>query len=141
MSVDKSSQAAVTLPGAMGQALTGNVTPILYEIRHALQRLAESGEETVIDLQSLPLAPQEADQIEQTLGQGEVRVELNALGPSRIHETAFSGVWWVAHYNAENQLVGKYIEVTPIPKIVLAQQEDLQDGLLRLDALLSAPAE
>jgi hydrogenase-1 operon protein HyaF len=125
----------------MGDAPSGNVTAILYEVRHALQRLAEIDEETVIDLQALPLAPQEGDRIEQMLGQGEVLVELHALGPSRIHETAFSGVWWVAHYNAENQLVGKYIEVAHIPGILMAQQEDLQDGLLRLDALLSAPAD
>ena len=59
---------------------TGNVKPLLHEIRHALARLEEGGEGTVIDLQSLPLAPGEERRIEETLGKGEVSAELNALG-------------------------------------------------------------
>ena len=51
---------------------TGNVVPLLHEIRHALERLAETGEPTVIDLRSMPLAPGEEDAIEQVLGEGEV---------------------------------------------------------------------
>jgi hypothetical protein len=37
----------------------GNALPILNEIRHALDRLLESGETTVIDLGALPMGPQD----------------------------------------------------------------------------------
>ena len=38
---------------------TGNVRPLLHEIRHALARLAEGEDGTIIDMSSLPLAPGE----------------------------------------------------------------------------------
>jgi len=49
---------------------TGNVVPLLHEIRHALERLADTGECTAIDLRSLPLAPGEGDVLESMLGEG-----------------------------------------------------------------------
>ena len=57
---------------------TGNVQPLLHEIRHALKRLADGEEGTVIDMQSLPLAPGEETRIEAALGEGEVRAELES---------------------------------------------------------------
>jgi len=39
------------------EAATGNVEPLLHEIHHALKRVADGKEGTVIDLRSLPLAP------------------------------------------------------------------------------------
>ena len=52
------------------EATTGNVEPLLHEIRHALKRLAEGEEGTVIDLRGLPLAPGEEERIEAALGEG-----------------------------------------------------------------------
>ena len=50
------------------EAATGNVEPLLHEIRHALKRLANGEDGTVIDLKRLPLAPGEEERIEATLG-------------------------------------------------------------------------
>ena len=36
---------------------TGNMVPILNEIRHALSHLAETGESTTIDLGAIPFGP------------------------------------------------------------------------------------
>ena len=41
------------------EVATGNVEPLLHEIRHALTRLTSGEEGTTIDLKSLPLAPGE----------------------------------------------------------------------------------
>ena len=41
---------------------TGNVKPLLHEIRHALERLAAGGDGVVIDLRSLPLDQLKIDQ-------------------------------------------------------------------------------
>ena len=46
---------------------TGNVTPILNEIKHALNTLIETGESTTIDLRALPMAPGEEQQLESML--------------------------------------------------------------------------
>jgi hydrogenase-1 operon protein HyaF len=120
---------------------TGNVRPLLHEIRHALVRLADGGDGTVIDLQSLPLAPGEERRIEEALGQGEIAAELNALGRSSIVETAYPGVWMITHRNTEDEVIGRFIEVTRVPALLKAQPEDVQAGLERLTGELEEHPE
>jgi len=118
------------------EPFTGNVQPLLHEIRHALRRLAGGEEGTTIDLRALPLAPGEEARIEETLGQGEVRAELQALGPTVVQETAYPGVWLVTHRNTEDRIVARFIEVTRIPRILAAQNEDIEKGLEKLESEL-----
>jgi hydrogenase-1 operon protein HyaF len=118
-------------------AFTLNVVPLLHEVRHALERLLQGGEPTTIDLGAIPLAPGEFEKIDAALGTGEVRVVLEAMGPSQIYETQFSGVWRITHHNASNEIVGRYIEVTRIPEILLAQETDVRAGLDLLSRKLS----
>ena len=117
---------------------TGNVLPLLHEIRHALRRLAEGGEGAVIDLRSLPLAPGEETKIEEALGQGEVSIQIDALGLSTINETAYAGVWLVTHRNTEDEVVARFIEIASVPELVPAQAEDLAVGLGELEETLAA---
>jgi len=121
----------------IGAAGTQNVQPLLHEIRHALAQLLEQGKESVIDLRSIPLAPGEEAVIEQTLGEGEVRASLSALGPSDFRETSYPGVWVVTHYNRDKQIVGKFVEVTSVPALLRSQTEDIAAGLQRLEARLA----
>ena len=122
----------------IGNDLTWNVQPILHEIRHALRKLLETGESSIIDLRSIPLAPGEEETIIDTLGCGEVHAKLNALGPSEIYETRFAGVWLTTHFNEESSVIGRFIEITDIPAILRSQQDDLLDGLRRLGERLAA---
>jgi hydrogenase-1 operon protein HyaF len=117
-----------------GNELTCNVKPILHEIRHALEKLINSGENSIIDLRSIPLAPGEEETIIETLGHGEVHARLDALGPSDIYETRFAGVWLVTHFNENENIVSRFIEVTVLPEVLKAQREDVihaLDGLER----------
>jgi len=115
---------------------TGNVGPLLHEIRHALARLAQDQEGTVIDLRSLPLAPGEEMRIEAALGAGEVRAELDALGPTIVQETSYSGVWFITHLNSDKEIIARFIEVTRMPDLLVAQTEDIQRGMERLEGEL-----
>jgi hydrogenase-1 operon protein HyaF len=112
---------------------TGNVEPLLHEIRHALKRLAEGKEGTVIDLKRLPLAPGEEERIAATLGTGEVRAEIDALGPTLIQETSYPGVWLITHKNADDVVVARFVEVTYIPELLRSQQADIDAGINRLE--------
>lgn len=125
----------------VSDAGTGNVLPLLHEIRHALGRLAAGGEGTVIDLNRLPLAPGEEDRIEEALGTGEVSAELSALGPSTIRETSYPGVWLVTHKNAEDEVIARLIEVTRIPELLPAQTDDIRHGVERLTRRLDESTE
>ena len=119
-----------------GEDLTHNVQPLLHEIRHALVNLLEDGGNTVIDLRSLPLAPGEEQKLLDKLGQGEVYARLHALGPSEIVETRYPGVWVVVHFNNDNEVIGKFIEVCDMPRLLCSQQEDIRQGLEQLQTQL-----
>jgi len=121
----------------MGDALTWNVKPLLHEVRHALKNLIDHGETKMIDLRSIPLAPGEEDQILATLGQGEVRCLLESLGPSEIVETDYAGVWLVTHYNDENDIISRFIEVSFMPEILFSQKEDVLTAYENLSETLN----
>ncbi|MGB5275996.1 MAG: hydrogenase expression/formation C-terminal domain-containing protein [Gammaproteobacteria bacterium] len=120
----------------IGNELTWNVQPLLHEIRHALRNLLETGHSSIIDLRSIPLAPGEEETILDTLGCGEVHAKLNALGPSEIYETRFAGVWLVTHFNTENDVIGRFIEITRFPGILESQREDMATSLDLLEQTL-----
>jgi len=118
-------------------SLTHNVQPLLHEIRHALTQLLDGGETRVIDLRSMPLAPGEEERLLDELGHGEVYARLHALGPSEIIETRFPGVWVVVHFNNDDEVIGKFIEVCDIPGLLRSQQEDIRQGLEQLQSQLA----
>ena len=125
----------------VGNELTWNVKPILHEIRHALRKLLDTGSNSIIDLRSIPLAPGEEDTILDTLGCGEVHAKLNALGPSEIYETRFAGVWLITHYNEDNSIIGRFIEITACPEILKSQPEDMKTSQGHLEAALAQEPE
>jgi len=116
--------------------LTWNVLPLLHQIKHAIDNLLENNVNEVIDLRSIPLAPGEEDNLLKILGQGEVKAQLNALGPSEILETQFNGVWLITHYNDENEIVSRHIEVTFMPDILFSQKQDIESACQRLNEKL-----
>ena len=118
-----------------------NALPVLHEVRHALRRLVETGESTAIDLQSIPFGPGDEEDLCASLGTGEVAAQLHALGESRITETIYPGVWIVDHYNTHGQRIAYQIEVATVPAVLMAQPDDMADGLRRLEAALAERAE
>ncbi len=116
-------------PADSGGLSHGNVFPLLHEVRHALERLLESSEETVIDLRAIPMGPGEEAAIEEALGTGEVKVHIRAVGPSTLQETAYPGVWLITHFNESDQVLSRFIEITYLPSIVKSQRDDVRDAL------------
>jgi hydrogenase-1 operon protein HyaF len=119
---------------------TGNVILLLHEVRHALERLADTGEPTMIDLRGIPLGPGEEDALENALGEGEVTATLNALGPSVVRETAIPGVWLVTHRNVNEEISGRFIEITKMPAILESQDVDILRGIAELGERLQLAA-
>lgn len=115
---------------------TGNLIPLLHEIRHALRKLLTDGSETCIDLRALPMAPGEETRLVETLGKGEISVQMQALGKSAIYETRYPGVWFATHFNSNDEILGKYIEITHMPGLLKSQREDIAAGLHQLEEKL-----
>jgi hydrogenase-1 operon protein HyaF len=109
----------------IGAGMRHNALPILHEIRHALTRLAETGETTSIDLRAIPFGPGDEERLLQTLGEGEVRAQVEALGTTRIWESGYAGVWVVDYYNTEGERIAFQIEVTDLPQILRSDREDI----------------
>ncbi len=118
----------------IGDDLTWNVEPLLHEVRHALENLIQNGATAIIDLRSIPLAPGEEEKLLNALGQGEVKAQLNALGASEIIETQYTGVWIVTHYNDEQDIISRFIEITTMPDILRSQSEDIIEAYERLNS-------
>jgi hydrogenase-1 operon protein HyaF len=118
----------------------GNALPILHEVRHALQRLSETSESTVIDLHALPFGPGDEEYLLALLGRGEVEARIEALGPTLVWETSFPGVWLMDHRNAQDERLALHIEIASIPDILRSQREDVADALVRLDARIDSAA-
>ncbi len=118
------------------QASAANSVPVLHEVRHALRRLIQERQPTVIDLGAIPFGPGDEAELMAVLGRGEIEATLDALGSSHITETSYPGVWLVDHRNAEDERTGFYIEVTEIPEILRAPRDDVVEGLDRLEAQL-----
>jgi hydrogenase-1 operon protein HyaF len=124
---------------ALEPELRGNALPLLHEIRHALARLIEEGEPTVIDIQSLPMGPGDLRRLFDALGEGEVRAELEVLGKTVIRESRYSGVWIIEHLDGAGAIASRFIEINWVPPLLQAQAEDVQKGLMELAGAL-APA-
>jgi hydrogenase-1 operon protein HyaF len=120
-----------------GEAVTGNLLPLLHEIRHALRELRDSDRPTTIDLRAMPFAPGEQERLEALLGVGEVDARIEALGPSHVVETRIPGVWLVTHYNSSEQIMGEYIEITRMPTILLTDCAELAGAERAVENLIA----
>jgi hydrogenase-1 operon protein HyaF len=124
-------------------AITGMALSVLTEVGQMLEALAATGQPGAIDLRSLPLTEADRRQLEDLLGRGEVRVELDLAGPSEVWETSYPGAWWIRHYGAAGRIAAEEIAVCPVPDILLAHPDDIRAATSRLRRSLeahSAPA-
>lgn len=122
---------------SMESSSVGNPRALVAEVAARLQRLAHEGIASSIDLNSLPFAPGEYDQLRALLGDGEVSARIEALGRSEVMETRYPGVWWVTHYNVEDDIIADTIEITAVPDILRSQPADIAGGLELLNARLN----
>jgi hydrogenase-1 operon protein HyaF len=106
---------------------------LLAEVAQLLGHLARTGECGAIDLRGLPMPDADRDAVRQVLGQGEVRVALQAAGRSEIWETRYAGVWWIRHLGERDEVAAEEIAVTPIPALLAAHREDIATAAARIE--------
>ena len=114
---------------------------VLREVAVLLATLARTPDfSDAIDLHSLPLSDDDREQLRQRLGRGEIEASFDLAGPTRITETAFAGVWWVRHADAQDRAVLEQIVVARVPALLLAHPEDIADAARQLGAALESTA-
>jgi hydrogenase-1 operon protein HyaF len=119
----------------------GNAMPLLHEIEILLSDLLSTGKAASIDLRSLPMLPDDYEKLREALGDGEVSATIDAMGPTQVRETSVHGVWWVTHYNSDDNIVAEFIEVTYMPEILRTHPADAREGLDRLRSRLTQSTE
>jgi hydrogenase-1 operon protein HyaF len=124
------------IPVQVVQGTTTQVAAILNEIDALLKKLIEEDETSAIDLRSLPLFPGDYEKLKASLGEGEISISLDTLGPSEIIETSIPGVWWCTHYNEADEKIAEFIEITRIPSLLKTDADELKHSRDMLAGLI-----
>ena len=124
---------AINIPVEIAQPSTGMAQAVMHELHDHLQDLLDNNVTNVIDLSSLPLSEADKRELENNLGRGEISLTLDSFGNSTIHETAYSGIWWIKHYTEDGILVAELIEICRIPDIAQSHRDDIQQSLQQLN--------
>ncbi len=130
----------IDLPVEVTEPATGMSRAVLGELAEHLSALTQRGETHQIDLTSLPMTSGDVQELAGLLGQGEVDITLSTIGDSKVYETAYSGIWWVKHYAADEQLIAELIEVAEIPEIIKSQAPDIEQSVAALNQLIEQTA-
>ena len=115
---------------------------LLHEVQAMLKTLLDTGQNGTLDLRALPALGEDGYQfLKEKLGLGEVSARIQTFGRSEIQETAFPGIWWVAHNNQDDDILTELIEVNYFPEVLKSPRDDVLFGQVRLDKLLIELAE
>jgi len=113
-----------------------NAMPILSEIQEHVRSWQDGSLAHVINLTLLPLSEDDIRFLGDTLGSGPVETLSRGYGDCQITSTAYPGVWWVRYTNSMGTLILNTLEITDIPMVACAAQEDLDDSHKRFRELL-----
>ena len=72
-----------------------------------------------------------------SLGIGPIVILSRGYGNCRISSTGTRNVWWVQYYNSQETLILNTLEISKVPEVACASQEDIEDSAERLDEILS----
>jgi len=113
-----------------------NALPILTELQEQTGKWQPGDLAHVINLTLLPLSEGDTLCLGEALGQGPVETLSRGYGECKISSTACPGIWWVRYTNSMGTLILNTLEVTDIPAVACAAQEDLDDSRQRFNELL-----
>lgn len=113
-----------------------NSVPLIAEINDQLSKLEQGGSSHVINLSLLPQTETDLLYLQEILGGGKVTVLSRGYGNCRISSTNTKGVWWVQYFNSQDSLILNTLEISKVPEVACAGEEDLRDSAQRLEEIL-----
>ncbi len=115
-----------------------NAPPLLAEINDRLAAYRVGDDAHVINLTLLPQTEQDLAFLAERLGQVRVSILSRGYGNCRIVSTGTRFVWWVQCFNSRDKNVLNSLEITQVPSVACAAQEDIRDSAERLGPILEA---
>ncbi len=113
-----------------------NSPTLLVEINDELKIWKYGDDIHVINLTLLPLSDDDLLLLGSRLGVGPVTILSRGYGNCRIGSTAKNNVWWIKYFNSEDKLILNTIEISRMPEVAMAAEEDIADSAARLDEIL-----
>lgn len=124
------------LDGGGLPAGVGNAASLLTEIADKVPAYRPGDEPYVINLSLLPNTDEDLDFLVARLGAGPAVILSRGYGNCRITSSATRNVWWVQYFNSQDTLILNTIEISRVPEVACAAQEDLDDSAERLGEIL-----
>ncbi|MBP6095890.1 MAG: hydrogenase expression/formation protein [Methyloversatilis sp.] len=91
----------------------------------------------VVNLTLLPMSVEDIGFMDHHLGTGRVLILSRGYGNCRITSTCMPNTWRVVYYNSQDLVILNTVEVTELPEVAKAAQEDLDDSHERLREVLA----
>jgi hydrogenase-1 operon protein HyaF len=110
-----------------------NAIPLLTEINDKI--IAADDVPHVINLTLLPQSDEDLAFLAERLGKGKVTILSRGYGNCRVSSTTTHNTWWVQYFNSQDAIILNTLEVTPVPVVVCASQEDIEDSAQRLNEI------
>ncbi len=114
-----------------------NAAPLLAELSDKLPEYDPKKEPHIINLSLLPHNEKDIQFLSDTLGIGPNIILSRGYGNCRISSTATRNIWWVQYFNSQDSLILNTLEISRVPAVGCAAQEDIEDSAKRLDEILS----
>lgn len=126
--------------GSLATRIPGlaNAPAILSELMDKSRSRRTGQVAHVVNLSLLPHTPQDLAWLDEALGEGAVTILSRGYGNCRITATGQAQVWKVQFYNSMDALILDTFEVTEMPEVVLAADEDLADSATRIRDVIEA---
>ncbi len=113
-----------------------NALPILTELQEHAAAWRSGDPSHVINLTLLPLSDGDSQFLDEILGEGPVQTLSRGYGDCNITSTVYPGIWWVRYTNSMGTPILNTLEITEVPEVACAAQEDLDDSRKRYRELL-----
>jgi len=114
-----------------------NAPPLLSEIDDQLKQGEQAQRPYIINLSLLPHTEEDLLFLSDQLGIGPVVILSRGYGNCRISSTRTRDVWWVQYFNSQETLILNTLEISGVPEVACAAQEDIDDSARRLEEILT----
>mgnify|MGYP005991117887 CR=1 FL=1 len=113
-----------------------NATPLVVELDDTLKDYKAGDMPHVINLTLLPQTDEDIAFMGKQLGFGNTTILSRGYGNCRVSSTGTNNIWWVQFFNSQDVIILNTIEVTNIPNVTCAAQEDVEDSAYRLGEII-----
>jgi len=115
-----------------------NAKPIMAEIIERNRAFSLRQKPHVINLSLLPVNDADQRWLVDKLGYGGVTILSRGYGNCRITRTRLQHVWWVQYFNSMDTMILNTLEISNIPEVACAAEEDITASHERLQVMLEA---